>query len=482
MNVSILHISDLHRDPDNPISNQALLDSLENDRRRYSGEENPAVRSPDIIVVSGDVIQGVSPGTSKHEKKLQAQYGEALAFLNKVTERFLGGDKRRIVIVPGNHDVSACHFVGSVRRIDLAPGRKKELVTQLFSPNSTLRWSWMDFELYEIEKEQMYADRLAAFCDFYAAFYDRKRIYSLNPAEQFDVFDFPEFNLTVVAFSSCHNNDIFNKQGSIHPDSIAAAGMRLREIKFDNRLRMAVWHHNTEGLPLQSDYMDPDVLQNLIDRGFSLGFHGHQHRPQFLDTRFRHEGNRRITVISAGTLCGGASARFARAYNLVELDTERRTGKLHVREMQNDNLLLPIWGRRPLPPNIGSCLEFEFEAAPEPVVPPDLRTTTLMEAQRLHESGEYRLAAEMLAEEAKVDDLARRLRFDCFVQLHDDLGIIDNFDPPKGVQEAVRLMDALWAQGRRERLADLLGESAVAKSGDGSIIDIRKKYAARLKK
>jgi hypothetical protein len=41
MNVSILQISDLHRDPSNPISNQALLDSLENDRRRYAGEENP---------------------------------------------------------------------------------------------------------------------------------------------------------------------------------------------------------------------------------------------------------------------------------------------------------------------------------------------------------------------------------------------------------------------------------------------------------
>jgi predicted MPP superfamily phosphohydrolase len=482
MNVSILHISDLHRDPGNPISNQALLDSLENDRRRYAGEENPAVRSPDIIVVSGDVIQGVSPGTSEPENKLQAQYREALSFLNDLTKRFLGGDKRRIVVVPGNHDVSACHFAGSIKRIDLAPGRKKELVTQLFSPNSILRWSWMDFELYEIENERMYAERLAAFCDFYTAFYDGKRVYSLNPAEQFDMFDFPEFNLTVAAFSSCHNNDFFNKQGNIHPECIATAGMRLREPKFDNRLRLAIWHHNTEGLPLQSDYMDPDVLQNLIDRGFSLGFHGHQHRPQFLDTRFRHEGNRRITVISAGTLCGGASPRFARAYNLVELETEGRAGKLHVREMQNDNLLLPIWGRRPLPPNIGSCLEFKFDAAPEPVVPPDVRTATLMEAQKLHESGEYRRAAEVLAEEAKVDGLARRLRFDCFVQLHDDVGITENFDPPKGAEEAVRLMDALWAQGRRERLAKLLSEPVIAKSSDGSVIEMRKKYAARLKK
>jgi hypothetical protein len=55
---------------------------------------------------------------------------------------------------------------------------------------------------------------------------------------------------------------------------------------------------------MQFDYMDPGILQNLIDSGFSLGFHGHQHRPQFLDTRFHYGADRRITVISAGTLCG----------------------------------------------------------------------------------------------------------------------------------------------------------------------------------
>jgi hypothetical protein len=42
--VTILQISDLHRDPHNPIRNDALLTSLENDRRRYTAE-NPAITS-----------------------------------------------------------------------------------------------------------------------------------------------------------------------------------------------------------------------------------------------------------------------------------------------------------------------------------------------------------------------------------------------------------------------------------------------------
>ena len=64
MKLSVLHISDLHRDPENPIRNQVLLDSLERDRRRYTGEEMPRIRSPDLIIVSGDIIQGVKPMTS----------------------------------------------------------------------------------------------------------------------------------------------------------------------------------------------------------------------------------------------------------------------------------------------------------------------------------------------------------------------------------------------------------------------------------
>src|ERR1700730_11050669 len=253
MKLSILHISDLHRDPENPIGNEALLDSLENDRRRYSGEENPNIRLPDLIIVSGDIVQGVSPEGADPEKKLRAQYAEALTFLNKLTKRFLNSDKKRIVIVPGNHDISARNFISCLKRIDLAPDRKKELVTQLFSPNSLLRWSWLDFELYEIADPTLYAARLAAFCEFYKDFYEGGRTYSLDPSQQFDIFDFPDFELTVTAFCRCHNNDIFNKQGGIHPDCIASAGMALRESNYDNRLRVAVWHHNTEGLPLKFD-------------------------------------------------------------------------------------------------------------------------------------------------------------------------------------------------------------------------------------
>ena len=88
--ISILHISDLHRDPSNPIRNDVLLSSLDNDRQRYSLTDEPYVRSPDIIIVSGDVIQGVPPGTADFDVRLTEQYGEAIDFLNKLTDRQIG--------------------------------------------------------------------------------------------------------------------------------------------------------------------------------------------------------------------------------------------------------------------------------------------------------------------------------------------------------------------------------------------------------
>ena len=63
MNLSVLHISDLHRDPANPIRNQVLLDSLERDRDRYAAKEDTCINPPNLIIVSGDIVQGVKHGT-----------------------------------------------------------------------------------------------------------------------------------------------------------------------------------------------------------------------------------------------------------------------------------------------------------------------------------------------------------------------------------------------------------------------------------
>lgn len=476
---TILQISDLHRDPRNPIRNDALLTSLDNDRHRYTAAEVP-IASPDIIIVSGDLIQGAGVGSADFERTLAEQHDEALGFLVALTDRFLGGRRDRVVIVPGNHDVSACHGMASFSRVDIAPDRKTGLVSQLFRPDSPMRWSWDEFALYEIADATAYAERMRPFAAFYSTFYQGTRVFDLDPSRQFDIFDFPEFDITIVGLSSCHNNDILNKQGAIHPGCIGTVGRLLREPQYGGRLRLAVWHHNTEGPPMQTDYMNPGVIQNLIDCGFSLGFHGHQHRPQFLDTRFRYGSSASMTVISAGTLCGSASYRFGRAYNVVELDRAAHIGRLHVREMLNDDLQLPIWGRRALPPETTTHLEFRYDPPPAPLVAPHRETADLLEAQRLMTAGALAPAVEILRRIGDRDDLARRLLLECLGALHDAAGISEDFDPPRSETEAIYVIDALWAENRHDRLRELLAEPLIAATSNAAIIELRNKYAARL--
>ncbi len=480
MDISILHISDLHRDPGNPIRNDVLLTSLDNDRRRYAYHESPVIRPPDIIVASGDIIQGVKADAGQVEAKLQAQYAEALDFLTRLTDQFVGGDRSRVVLVPGNHDVSDFHFKSSLKKIEIVEDRKKDLVTQLFSQNSSLRWCWQTLELFEIADQSLYEQRLSAFAEFYAQFYQGTRSYETDPEKQVDIFDIPALNIAFAGFSSCHNNDLYNRTASIHPICIARATEKLRHHQFAKRTRIGVWHHNTEGPPGATDHLDPDVLQNLIDGGFSLGLHGHQHRPQFIETRFKYGIDREIKVISAGTLCGSGFVPHARAYNLIELNTECFQGRLHVREMQNDNLGDPIWGRRTLRTGTSPYFEFAY-AAPEPVARGNATTSALNRAQDLYEARKFRAAADILAPLLESEELARVLLLQCLVALPDPAALVSIFDPPKSEAEAIHLLDALWELGKHPRLVAVLELPMIDKSTDPSIIEMRRKYRARLK-
>ena len=478
MQISVLHISDLHCDPDSPLSNSMLLDSLVRDRERYTVGVTP-VEPPDVIIASGDIVQGVRHDVANAEQILSRQYDKALDLLDQIANEFVGGNKERVIIVPGNHDVSDTHFHKTLVPVSPEQSSANQLFQELSNPSSPYRWSWREGTWYKIEDQEGYHNRLAPFVDFYDSFYEGQRSYSPDPHKQLDFFDFPEWEVTVVGFSSCYNNDLLRRQGTINPECIARAGEGLRENTREGWLRFAVWHHNIEGPPHQVDYMDPAVVQVLIDSGFSLAFHGHQHKPQFLDTRFRYGVNRHLTVVSAGTIAGSPAYGFGRTYNIVQLDTETRTGHLHIREMQQDNLEMPIWVPRYIQQDSFN-LEFEFDAAPPPSVNPRHNTRLLSNAERLFDEGSFRKAADVLLPIIYSDQLARRILLECLLELEDSEKIIQVFDPPMGPAEAIVLMDSLWEAGEKQHLAEVLEYPIIRDSSDEAVTEIKLKHSARV--
>ena len=484
MTFSILHISDLHRDPTQGVRNGPLLRSLVNDRDRYASGI-PAIASPSIIVVSGDIVYGVSATQSEPSVALAAQYKEAEEFLVQLTESFLDGERQRLVIIPGNHDVSYPETLSALSphissKMSGLPSLG-EAVADLFQPHSLHRWSWKDLKLFRLSNKDRYNRRIELFAAFYSRFYEGKRTYSIEPEDQFDIFPYPSHGLVIAAFNSCYNNDPLHRAGCIHPDAIAAAARKVDSLRYEGYIPVAVWHHNTSGGPHSDDYMDADTLQVLIDSGFSIGLHGHQHKPTFVDERFRFGTGRKITVISAGTLCGGHHSLphgHDRSYNLIVLDPAIFKATVHQRRMVNESFESPVWSTGWFSELNASLIGFDIQKPLTSHATPNAR---LSEAEHLIAQEDYESAKPILLLLARSDGIARRLLAECYGTLPYDVDLIDCMFPPQSVSESILLADALWELGDKKRLEDLLNVGVVCDSRDPAVIELRQKYEARLK-
>jgi 3',5'-cyclic AMP phosphodiesterase CpdA len=334
---SILHISDLHRSPDDPLSNEELLVSLATDRARYT-RSDPRIRAPDAIVVSGDVIQGAGLGRADSKRALQDQYAVAEDFLARLADDFVDGDRSKVIVAPGNHDVD---WNGARDAMELIPAAEEPNPMRVISATSNYRGSWKDKPFYRIVTPDLYERRLDAYWEFIERFYvGVNDIPCLARDRQFSLFSLFNDRIGVAVFNSCLGNDCFANHGAIEPSAIAAARrLMLSEHRFG--LWIAVWHHSIQGAPYRSDYMDVEQVQNMVGYGFRLGLHGHQHKHQVTPMQVHLPDTETMLVVSAGSLCAGPNdlpTGFYRQYNIIEVADDLRSARVHVRQMETAHL------------------------------------------------------------------------------------------------------------------------------------------------
>jgi 3',5'-cyclic AMP phosphodiesterase CpdA len=341
MTYTLLHISDLHRAQADPIGNAELLSTLLADRDR-AAQENPPIGSPDAIVVTGDLVQGARLGLEDYGAELDAQYEVATDFLIRLADEFLDGDRARMVILPGNHDVDWNGAKAAMQLIadEDVPSR---FLPAMCGPSSDWRWSWDDRRVYRIVDRAHYDTRLARFDRLVDSFYADVDIMR---TPLFRVHPLHDGRIALVAFDSCFGNDCFAFHGQIDEDAMALAHLDLRGQPFE--LCIAAWHHSIEGDPAATDYMSVSTVEGLIGKGFRLGLHGHQHRAA-ASTRYIHLPHQEVmAVISAGSLCAGARnlpTGVNRQYNLIEIADDLCSARVHVREMAIAHNFAPA--RRP---------------------------------------------------------------------------------------------------------------------------------------
>lgn len=348
MKYSILHISDIHKAPG--VEYASLFQSMRRDFEYYT--ENECILAPSFVVVSGDLIQGAYT-----DDEIRQQYDNVALFLSDICHFFLKGDRKRLIIVPGNHDVNRNTTMAS-----MIPATKKYecCLHSFFSGATDLRWNWKDCQFYEIMDPAIYNSRFSQFVEFYNKFYDGIRQYPNNPEEKAFVVIDNIYEICFSCFNSCHCLDHLCDTGSITEEALNSVCKELTDCYNAGYLNIAVWHHHFYGRPMETNYIDRAFLNNLLSCNIQMGLYGHQHYTQvaeeYSDLLLQKDKlTQRLLLISSGTLFGGEkvlSANCRRQYNIIEI--EKGNGyaavDINIREdfNPNRNNKIPHWRLKPL--------------------------------------------------------------------------------------------------------------------------------------
>ena len=420
---SILHISDLHKLEGT--NYEALLQSMLTDRDIYV---RAGVTTPKYIVVSGDLIHG-----GDTEAEIQKQYSETCGFLSELVGKFLNGNKKRMLIVPGNHDVSFPHSRNSMTPD--AEGNKVQNLKLLWDRHPEIRWNWKDFSFYRIADKDQYDNRFNLFREFYNNFYQGIRTYPDDPQIEAECYSFAENRVAFALFNSCKQLDHLNDSAAIDDDAIVSVMPTLRSNYNRGYLNIAVWHHHFYGAPREMNYLDREVINKMSHCYIQMGLFGHQHISQIAEfyggdlALGVSPDNQRVLLVSSGTLFGGKKELpegYKRQYNVIEITQDNGIAQveIHVREDDNRSVdsKLPIWRLKQVGPTGSIKTSVKLKKMDEHEVLKDILRTA-------QESGDYIVAYEQLQGLTVKDELFMKIRSEIVRGIKDNRYLLENLNP-----------------------------------------------------
>ncbi len=443
---SILHISDLHK-PENCNLNN-LFYSLQTDCEVYTGE---GICKPEIIVVSGDVVEGSKEADA--ESIIKSQYVDAGNFLAQLTDYFLEGDRSRVIIVPGNHDYC---YTASKNSMTLSVEEKlNEDYNRFKEGDHQVRWNWKERRYYHITNWERYAQRYDLFKAFYNDFYKGIREIPEQVDKDSYIVELPSYGIAFVCFNSCYRLDHLNPMGCICPDAISNAHERLVQLKNMGHLLVGVWHHHVSGLPVENNYMDYRILNAMMREDIKVGLFGHQHISTAVQEYSDITSKQSILLISSGSLYGNRYQLVTgvpRQYNVIELtfNKEDVTLELNVRKDNSQyGYDIPQWIQQPI--GINSLYKYSHHLRVEKsqieYVIADIDKT-------VKQTGDYGVGCRRLLEIGLDNDLALKF-FDSYIPKVAERSLLKDFlqHPLTMVQymtaldAAVSMRDVEWIRG-----------------------------------
>ena len=432
---TLLHISDLHRTSEPRLDNSELFSAIASDATRWHNEGIPR---PDLVVVSGDLVQGSDVSSSDPDSDIESQYIEVGDFLSQLAVEFVDSDRSRVIIVPGNHDV---HWGRAKNAMAALPACPSGIASKALKANSNLRWDWKNQQAYEISDEETYSSRYEHFQRFRLNFYegvDSSRLQHHD--ENLVFFEYPCLNLVVAGFSSWYGNDCFCPVGDIDSASLSHSRRLLSQSKAP--VAVAVWHHSIVGGPRVNDYMDQRIVHRLIDFGFNIGLHGHQHFPDAAPFDLHLPNLTSMVVVGAGSLAVGNNELpmgERRQFNIIEIDSNTNSVTVYVRSMSTSGIFSGSYRD-----DFGGNTFIKLR------LPSSTRSTTVTPTQLLDKAfhaiatKNYTKALDILAQiDPSHAHKKRQIEIKALegLERHEDL--IRLLDPPMNVEETVQIVTLL---------------------------------------
>ena len=427
--------------------------------------ETPTLERPDAIVVSGDLVDGLPLESPAYPESLRQQYQEAEELLVSLAVEFLGGDRSRVIIVPGNHDVD---WNGVRQAFALEEPPADNLHWFVSNPEAGYRWSWTDRQVFRISDLELYRQRFDFFDDMYRRFYGSAQLtHVVDPSRPWNLFSLDGGNIIVGAFNSCMVNDCFSDLGYIRPKDVADCHLAMRPLGRPDCLPIAVWHHGVGGPPSVSDYIDPNTVKLMIDKGFRVALHGHRHDSSVSPVDLFVSTRETLAVIGAGSLCAGEKALphgVNHRYNIIQINRRERTGSVHVREMNQPG----IWGPGQLFETGGkSYVEFHWTVSSLEIADQGRlgghNTALVDDIERMINSGRSGEAIEVLLADTTITGTYKRRLLSKALQISENWSALKSFlKCPQNEDELAMYYMA------SERSGDMVGVDDLLQSAEAS--------------
>jgi small GTP-binding protein len=302
--VHILHLSDIHlgtKSDAGKYRTQLQIDLI----------KELKVSRLEYLVISGDVANCSTPD----------EYEAAFELIDGLVKYF-GLDASRVVIVPGNHDLNwnlSKKAYPFVFKDDLPDPLPEGQYISAGDAGALIR------------DEGLYQQRFANFNTHFFKKVFSGQEYPLDYAKQGILVLRPDDRLLFLALNSAWEIDHhYQKRASINMDALSCALDQLADSKYDDWLKIAVWHHPVTGKGMTND----EFMQLLAVYGFQVCMHGHIH--EAIEGFYKYDPTRSIHIVSAGTF--GAPLRkqagIPLQYNLLTLDPETRTMMVETRKKE----------------------------------------------------------------------------------------------------------------------------------------------------